>query len=148
MCCNSIPRNVTASTLHSCGDVGTKRAATVHPWGGNRFSSSTVALLTPAVVGDGVVVGPFSSSSCGVCSALHQSRHPVVFRQLGVVKLVSMVTLEVCLLSLHMLPLVLCDVAFFWGRRQVLPAETLTVASLVLKLHFRLIVELQICTFV
>ena len=52
-----------------------------------------------------------------------------------------MVTLEVCLLSLHMLPLVLYDVAFLWGRWQVLPTVTLTVASLVLKLHYRFIVE-------
>ena len=143
MCCNSIPRNITASTLHSCGDVGPKWAATVHPWGGDRVSTSTVALLTPAVVGDGVMVGPFSPSSCGVCSALHQSWHPVVIRQLCVVKLVSMVTLEVRFLSLHMLPLVLCDVAFLWRRWQVLPAVTLTVASVVLKLHYRLSVEFE-----
>ena len=93
------------------------------------------------MVGDGVVVGPFSPSSCGVCSALHQSRHPVVFRQLGIVKLVSMVTLEVRFLSLHMFPLFLFDVAFLWGRWQVLPAVTLTVASLVLKLYYRHSVE-------
>ena len=135
MFCNSIPRNITVSTLHSYGDLRSKRAAAIHPWGGNNFSSSTAALLTPAVVGDGVVVGPFSSSSRGVCSTLHQSQHPVVFRQLGVVELVSRVTLEVGFLSLHMLPLVLSDVALLWCRRQVLPAVTLTVASVVLNLH-------------
>ena len=46
-----------------------------------------------------------------------------------------MVTLEVRLLSLHILPLFLSDVALLWGRRQVLPAVTLTVASVVLNLH-------------